>query len=88
MYCQMLNFTVVTLFNQLTVNNVVTFSFGCCIFVKISRNYKRKVQGRLKKQLADLTLMAGLTREAYGHYQVAMEILRGANDWMWMGGTC
>ncbi|PIK40051.1 putative trafficking protein particle complex subunit 9 [Apostichopus japonicus] len=50
-----------------------------------SRNFKRKVQGRMKKHLADLTLMAGMTQEAFGHYQTALEILRGANDWMWMG---
>lgn len=50
-----------------------------------SRNFKRKVQGRMKKHLADLTLMAGMTKEAFVHYQTALEILRGANDWMWMG---
>ncbi|XP_071804005.1 trafficking protein particle complex subunit 9-like [Asterias amurensis] len=50
-----------------------------------TRTFKRKVQGRMRKHLADLHLLAGLTQEAYGHYQSALEILRGANDWLWMG---
>ncbi|XP_038052188.1 trafficking protein particle complex subunit 9-like isoform X2 [Patiria miniata] len=50
-----------------------------------TRTFKRKVQGRMRKHLADLHLLAGLTQEAFVHYQSALEILRGANDWLWMG---
>ncbi|XP_022104495.1 trafficking protein particle complex subunit 9-like isoform X2 [Acanthaster planci] len=50
-----------------------------------TRTFKRKVQGRMRKHLADLHLLACLTQEAFVHYQSALEILRGANDWLWMG---
>ena len=55
-------------------------------FISHPRNFRRKVQGRMRKHLADLNLIAGMTNEAYSHYQSAMEILKGANDWLWIGG--
>jgi len=51
-----------------------------------SKNNKRRADGRLKKQLGDLSLQAGLPSEAISNYQAASEILRSVNDWLWLGG--
>ena len=40
----------------------------------------------MRKHLADLNLIAGQTGDAYAQYQSALEILKGANDWLWIGG--
>jgi hypothetical protein len=42
--------------------------------------------GRGTKHLADLTLQAGLPSEAAAHYAAAVDVLKGANDWLWLGG--
>ncbi|XP_033113027.1 trafficking protein particle complex subunit 9-like isoform X2 [Anneissia japonica] len=52
-----------------------------------TRSFRRRVVGRMRKHLADLSLMAGLVQEAFNHYQVAFEILKNANDWLWMAAT-
>ncbi|XP_071952255.1 trafficking protein particle complex subunit 9-like [Antedon mediterranea] len=52
-----------------------------------TRAFRRRVVGRMRKHLADLSLMAGLVQEAFSHYQVAFEILKNANDWLWMAAT-
>ena len=52
-----------------------------------SRNNKKRVLGRLKKQLADLSLQAGLLAEAWNYYQVAADVLRPANDWLWLAAA-
>lgn len=40
----------------------------------------------MRKHVGDLSLMAGMTQDAFVHYQTAYEILKGANDWLWMAG--
>nr|XP_054752929.1 trafficking protein particle complex subunit 9-like isoform X1 [Lytechinus pictus] len=49
-----------------------------------TRTFRRRVQGRMRKHIGDLSLMAGMTQDAFVHYQTAYEILKGANDWLWM----
>jgi uncharacterized protein HemY len=51
-----------------------------------SKNNKRRADARLKKQLGDLSLQAGLASEAITHYQAAIEILKSVNDWLWLAG--
>ncbi|GMT03118.1 hypothetical protein PENTCL1PPCAC_25292, partial [Pristionchus entomophagus] len=52
-----------------------------------SKTYKRKVAGRLKKQVADLALLGGLPREALEGYTAAIEQLKLANDHLWLAGA-
>ncbi|XP_042221045.1 protein brunelleschi-like isoform X1 [Homarus americanus] len=49
-----------------------------------SRTNKKRCVGRLRKQLADLTLQAGLPTEAIMHYSHAADTLRNCNDWLWL----
>ncbi|XP_037775449.1 protein brunelleschi-like [Penaeus monodon] len=49
-----------------------------------SRTNKKRCVGRLRKQLADLTLQAGLPTEAIVHYSHAADTLRNCNDWLWL----
>lgn len=51
-----------------------------------SRTNKKRCVGRLRKQLADLTLQAGLPTEAIVHYSHAADTLRNCNDWLWLAG--
>lgn len=52
-----------------------------------SRNNRKRVMGRLKKHLGDLSLQAGLLAEAWNYYQVAADVLRPANDWLWLAAS-
>ena len=52
-----------------------------------SRNNRKRVLGRLKKHLADVSLQAGLMAEAWNYYQVAADVLRPANDWLWLAAS-
>ncbi|ODN02451.1 Trafficking protein particle complex subunit 9 [Orchesella cincta] len=52
-----------------------------------SKNNKRRADGRLKKQLGDLSLQAGLLSEAISHYHSAADILKSVNDWLWLAGA-
>ena len=52
-----------------------------------SRNNRKRVVGRLKKHLGDLSLQAGLLAEAWNYYQVAADVLKPANDWLWLGAS-
>ncbi|CAG7822209.1 unnamed protein product [Allacma fusca] len=52
-----------------------------------SKNNKRRADGRLKKQLGDLSLQAGLPMESITHYLGAAEILKSVNDWLWLAGA-
>ncbi|CAJ0585995.1 unnamed protein product, partial [Mesorhabditis spiculigera] len=54
---------------------------------KTSKTYKRKCLGRCKKQQADYTLLAGLPQQALEHYVEAIEMLRQANDLLWLAGA-
>jgi len=51
-----------------------------------SRNNRKRILGRHKKHLGDLSLLAGLPAEAWNYYQSGMDILRPANDWLWLAG--
>ena len=52
-----------------------------------SRNNRKRVLGRLKKHLGDLSLQAGKLAEAWNYYQVAADVLRPANDWLWLAAS-
>ena len=52
-----------------------------------SRNNRKRVLGRLKKHLGDLSLQAGLLAEAWNYYNVAVDVLRPANDWLWLAAS-
>jgi len=52
-----------------------------------SRLHKKRSIGRWRKQIGDLTFQAGLIQEALEHYQMASEILRPVNDWLWLAGA-
>ncbi|XP_077990086.1 trafficking protein particle complex subunit 9-like [Glandiceps talaboti] len=52
-----------------------------------SRNYKKRIQGRMKKHIGDLCLQAGMTQDAFLHYQSAADTLKSANDWLWLAGA-
>ncbi|XP_032518719.2 protein brunelleschi isoform X1 [Danaus plexippus] len=52
-----------------------------------SRNNKKRCMGRVTKNLADLTLQAGLVPEALSLYNSAGEILKSVNDWLWLGAA-
>ncbi|KAK2184647.1 hypothetical protein NP493_259g02024 [Ridgeia piscesae] len=49
-----------------------------------SRTYRKRYQGRLRKQTGDLCLLAGLPGEAVLQYQAALDILKVAADWLWV----
>lgn len=46
-----------------------------------SRTLRKRSAGRWRKHVADLTFQAGLTVEAFEHYQAAVDALRPVNDW-------
>lgn len=51
------------------------------------RHYKKRCQGRMRKHVGDLCLQAGMLQDALVHYHMAVELLRGVNDFLWLGGT-
>lgn len=55
--------------------------------VLITGIYCFRSVGRGTKHLADLTLQAGLPAEATAHYSAAIDVLKSANDWLWLGGN-
>lgn len=52
-----------------------------------SRTHRKRSVGRWRKQVGDLAFQAGLAAEALEHYQIASDILRPVNDWLWLAGT-
>ncbi|XP_041981752.1 protein brunelleschi [Aricia agestis] len=52
-----------------------------------SRNNKKRCMGRVTKNLADLTLQAGLVAEALTLYHSSAEILKSVNDWLWLAAA-
>ncbi|XP_045451417.1 protein brunelleschi [Melitaea cinxia] len=52
-----------------------------------SRNNKKRCMGRVTKNLADLTLQAGLIAEALSLYHSSAEILKSVNDWLWLAAA-
>lgn len=41
----------------------------------------------MRKHVGDLCLQAGMLQDALVHYHMAVELLRGVNDFLWLGGT-
>ncbi|KAG5674986.1 hypothetical protein PVAND_004928 [Polypedilum vanderplanki] len=52
-----------------------------------SRNNKKRIMGRITKNLADLTLQCGLIAESLNYYHAASETLRSISDSLWLGGA-
>ncbi|XP_050682191.1 protein brunelleschi [Leptidea sinapis] len=52
-----------------------------------SRNNKKRCMGRVTKNLADLTLQAGLVADSLSLYHSAAEILKSGNDWLWLAAA-
>lgn len=52
-----------------------------------SRTFRKKCLGRMRKHIADLSLLAGLPSEALTHYCAAIDQLRGVSDWLWLAGA-
>uniref|UniRef100_A0A914EKI2 KIF-binding protein n=1 Tax=Acrobeloides nanus TaxID=290746 RepID=A0A914EKI2_9BILA len=54
---------------------------------KTSKLYKKKCIGRLRKQVADYTLLTGLPTLALDAYSAAIEFLKATNDWLWLAAA-
>lgn len=52
-----------------------------------SRTFKKRCQGHLRKQVADLSLQLGLPLEALSLYSEAADLLKGVPDWLWLAAT-
>ncbi|MEQ2304832.1 Trafficking protein particle complex subunit 9 [Ameca splendens] len=52
-----------------------------------SRHFKKRCQGRMRKHVGDLCLQAGMLQDALVHYHMAVELLRGVNDFLWLGAA-
>ncbi|XP_055858949.1 protein brunelleschi [Episyrphus balteatus] len=52
-----------------------------------SRNGRKRCMGRVTKNLADLSLQAGLIADALNLYHNAIETLRAINDSLWVGAS-
>ena len=52
-----------------------------------SRSNKKRIFGRYRKSLGDLSLLCDRMLEAFKHYEVAAEILRSCNDWLWLASA-
>lgn len=52
-----------------------------------SRNNRKRCMGRITKNLADLTLQAGLIAESLSLYHSSAEILKSVNDWLWLAAA-
>jgi hypothetical protein len=52
-----------------------------------SRNNRKRIMGRVTKNLADLTLQCGLIAESLNYYHAASETLRAISDSLWLGGA-
>lgn len=40
----------------------------------------------MRKHVGDLCLQAGMLQDSLVHYHMAVELLRGVNDFLWLGG--
>lgn len=52
-----------------------------------SRNNKKRIMGRVTKNLADLSLQCGLTAESLNYYHASSETLRSISDSLWLGSA-
>ena len=50
-----------------------------------SRNNKKRCMGRVTKNLADLTLQAGLVADSLSLYNSSSELLK--TDWLWLAAA-
>jgi len=64
----------------------VTISDCFNVVIVQHRIHKRKCQGRQKKHLGDLCLLAGVPGESVLHYQTSVELLRSVTDSLWLAG--
>lgn len=54
---------------------------------KTSKIYRKKCLGRLRKQIADYTLLTGLPALAIDAYQASIDFLKQANDLLWLAAA-
>ncbi|RWS10654.1 trafficking protein particle complex subunit 9-like isoform X1 [Dinothrombium tinctorium] len=52
-----------------------------------SKVFRKKCLGRMRKYMGDLSLLAGLPSEALINYGNSIDILRSANDWLWLASA-
>ncbi|CAG2158996.1 unnamed protein product [Oppiella nova] len=52
-----------------------------------SRTFRKRCLGRMRKHVADLSLLAGLPSEALTHYCSAIEQLKAVSDWLWLASA-
>lgn len=52
-----------------------------------TRNNRKRLMGRVTKNLADLTLQAGMVSESLALFQSASETLRAISDSLWLGAA-
>lgn len=52
-----------------------------------SRVNKRRMNGRFKKHVGDLSLLCGMLKESQEFYSIAAEVLKGSSDWLWMANS-
>ncbi|XP_034747298.1 trafficking protein particle complex subunit 9 isoform X2 [Etheostoma cragini] len=57
------------------------------LLLGVKRHYKKRCQGRMRKHVGDLCLQAGMLQDALVHYHMAVELLRGVNDFLWLGAA-
>lgn len=67
----------------LVLSSEKVFSLFLLLFL---RHYKKRCQGRMRKHVGDLCLQASMLQDALVHYHMAVELLRGVNDFLWLGG--
>ncbi|CAM1328735.1 TRAPPC9 (predicted) [Pycnogonum litorale] len=51
------------------------------------RSQKKKILGRLKKHMGDLSLQSSLPSEALVHYTAAVGLLESTNDFLWLAAA-
>ncbi|XP_035038021.1 trafficking protein particle complex subunit 9 isoform X2 [Hippoglossus stenolepis] len=64
-----------------------TDSSPVSLLLGVKRHYKKRCQGRMRKHVGDLCLQAGMLQDALVHYHMAVELLRGVNDFLWLGAA-
>ena len=52
-----------------------------------TRSFRRKCMGRMRKHIADLSLLAGLPQESLCNYISAIEQLKAVNDKLWLAAA-
>src|SRR5699024_2739182 len=52
-----------------------------------TRSFRRKCMGRMRKHIADLSLLAGLPQESLTNYISAIEQLKAVSDKLWLASA-